>query len=119
MGLCASFSFADMMTSPDDFKDMLNTATPYTSELLNTTSFCESKSTRQIQTLFWPRSAKLITYRSSSCIISVDEVKNLIENNFKNVDKMIKTITVKVIDLNWFMHEDMKFLILTQILNQA
>lgn len=32
---------------------------------------------------------------------------------------MIKTITVRLIDLDWFMKHDMKFLKLTQILNEA
>ena len=119
MGLCASFSFADMMTCTENFYDIVKTATPYTSEMLNNASFSETKSTRQIQTLLWPRTASLITFRSKSCIITLDEVKDFIGKKYKDVDKMTKTITVRLIDLDWFMKDKMKFLRLTQILNEA
>ena len=87
--------------------------------MLNTASFSETKSTRQIQTLFWPRSASLITHRRKSCTITLDEVKDVIDKKYENADRMIKTITVRLIDLDWFMKHEMKFLKLTQLLNEA
>ena len=52
-------------------------------------------------------------------MITEDELKEFIEKNYGTYDKMIKAVTVKLIDLSWFLNYDMKFLTLTKILNQS
>ena len=49
----------------------------------------------------------------------VEELNNFITKNYGTQDRMIKAVTVKRIDLSWFLNYDMKFLNLPQILNKS
>ena len=117
--LSESFSFADLMRQIDDFKRMISSATPMVTELLNTSCFTETESTKMVDTLLWPRAVKSITYRSYSCIINKDELQNEIKDSYASDDLMIKAVTVRVVNLDWIMNSPLKFLSLTRILNST
>ena len=70
------------MTSLDDFEEMLRGATPMISQILNSSTFVETKSTRQITTLLWPRNVQAITFRNDYCVITKDDIKRVIEGKF-------------------------------------
>ena len=73
---------------------MLSAATPVVTEVLNLQCFVETKSTKLIQTILWPRSLKAITFRSNNCIVTEEQVKKEIRDQSQNSDKVMKTVIV-------------------------
>ena len=108
------------MNDLEDFKEMIGTSTAVVTEILNYSCFIENNSTRQVTTLKWPQGASSITYISSNCIVSEQDLQGEIDNNLYKrsmVKKILKAITVKVVDLDWILKDEKMFLRLTQILN--
>ena len=61
-----------------------------------------------------------ITYISDKCLVSEKELQEEIDTKYKDVsevNKIMKAITVRLIDLSWMLRDKMKFLRLTQILS--
>ena len=116
MKLSQSFSFADIMGDLDDFEMMMSTATAVIADTLDCASFVETQSTSRITTLKWPRGVSSIAYMSEKCLVSEEELKAEIEEKYKDVsdvNKVLKAITVRMMDLTWMLRDQMKFLRLT------
>ena len=60
-----------------------------------------------------------IQYRSKNCIAIKEVIEKFIEMEYKEYQKMKKSITVRKFDLQWMLDHRMKFLHLTEILNEA
>ena len=122
MKLSQSFSFADIMDNLVDFEMMISTATAVIADILDCASFVETQSTSKITTLKWPRSVSSIAYISEKCLVSEEELQGEIDTNYSDpsdVNKIIKAITVRLMDISWVMKDKMKFLRLTRILSMS
>ena len=56
------------------------------------------------------------------CLVSEEELQAEIDTKYKdvlNIDKVLKAITVRMMDLSWILKDKMKFLRLTQILSMT
>ena len=61
-----------------------------------------------------------ITYISEKCLVTEKELQKEIDTKFKDIaeaNKIMKAITVRLMDLSWMLRDKMKFLRLTQILS--
>ena len=72
-------------------------------EILNTSGFVETKSTRKITTVLWPKGEQEVTYRSENCIVTQKEIQDAIDRKNSDSEKTMKAITVKMVDLYWIM----------------
>ena len=76
--LSPSFSIADCLTSLEDLESFLGSMSQLVIDLLN--EWCVvTNSTKQIQTMMWPRHIQTLTFRSKSCIVTEDQVKAAID----------------------------------------
>ena len=96
------------MNDLEDFKDMIGTSTAVVTEILNYSCFIENNSTRQVTTLKWPQNVSSITYITSNCIVSEQDLQGEIDNTYKRsmVKKILKAITVKAVDLDWILKDE-------------
>ena len=120
MKLSQSFSFADIMGDLVNFEMMISTATAVIADTLDCASFVETLSTGKITTLKWPRGVPSITYISEKCLVTEKELQEEIDIKYKDIadtNKIVKAITVRLMDLSWMLKDKMKFLRLTQILS--
>ena len=116
MKLSQSFSFADIMGDLVNFEMMISTATAVIADTLDCASFVETLSTSKITTLKWPRGVSSITYISEKCLVTEEELQEEIDTKFKDIaeaNKIMKAITVRLVDLSWMLKDKMKFLRLT------
>ena len=77
-----TFSFGEIMGSPENFKTMVEKATPVISDLLNNNCFTETDSTRKIETLAWPCAVPFLTLRTNSCLIDEDQIVKEIDRQY-------------------------------------
>ena len=80
-------------------------STPSVIRELNS-SFYETKSTRQVTQLDWPRDLELLTMRSSKATIDKDELNELLKDH---EDKAMKAIKVRMINLEWLYRDNRNF----------
>ena len=99
---------------------MISTATAVIADSLDCASFVETLSTSKVTTLKWPRGVSSIAYISEKCLISEEELQGEIDTQYTDLsgaNKIMKAITVRLMDLSWMLKDKMKFLRLTQILS--
>ena len=91
---------------------MIKSGTPQTTlELVE--CFTETRSTRQIQPLKWPRNLNLLTIRSDKCIITKEEIDAKLEGKDNRVTR---AINVRMINMQWFYRDKKTFVAFTKML---
>ena len=97
--LCPEFSLSDAISTQEELDLLLKSATPTVIEILNSACFVESQSTRQITTLQWPQGVHYISYRSKDCLANLQDIESVIEDDYRDAPKMIKSVNVRKFDL--------------------
>ena len=67
----------------------------------------------------WPQGVQSITHTSETSIVTEKELDKVIEEKHKKEIKVLKAVTVKKLDIAFFMKTEDKFLGLTQVLNKS
>jgi len=112
--LSQGFSVFKTFSSQDDFFEMIETSTPQTVLELDN-CFEESRSTRRIQLLEWPRELDLLTLRKNTCIITAEDIKTKL-NVTDPKDAVTRAVNVSKLDMNFFFHNKKRFVAFTQTL---
>ena len=107
-----SFTLVGAFNCQEDFREMIQSATPQVSEELNN-CFFETKSTRQIQLLDWPRDRDLLTMRSERCKVTKEELDAQLASE---PDKVTRVVTVRVLNLGWFYRDKKNFAAFSKML---
>ena len=81
--LCPEFSLPDMISKQKELKSLLKNASTTVIEILNSSCFTESFSTRRIKTLDWPQGVHYIQFRSKNCIAIKEVIEKFIEMEYK------------------------------------
>ena len=102
---CPSFSLLNTVSSQANFGEWISPCSPETANELDN-CFCETKSTRQITLLDWPRDKALLTKCSRKCTITKEELQAELEDE---KDKSTRAITVRVLNLEWFYRDKKNF----------
>ena len=106
------FSILNSFSCQEDFQKLIKSGTPQTTlELVE--CFKETRSTRQIQPLKWPRNLNLLTIRSDKCIITNDEIDAKLEGK---ENRVTRAVNVKMINLQWFYRDKKTFVAFTKML---
>ena len=109
-----AFTMVGGFNSQEDFREMLQSATPQISQELNN-CFFETKSTRQIQLLDWPRDLNLLTVRSEKSIITQKQLEDQLASA---EDKVTRVITVRMLNLEWFYRDRKNFAAFSDMLQE-
>ena len=117
-----SFSISDMITQPKIFEELISNASPTVTGVLNDSTFIETKATRKIQTVNWPKDENIavsaITFRMSQAILDEKGVQECIDAQFpKGINTVRKAVTVRMADIRWFMRDRKQFLRFCELLN--
>ena len=117
------FSIMQILTNLEEFGQMVSASTPIIIELLNESCNFQTKSSKEINTLLWPRSLSALQYRTDSCFITKETLDQVVTLQCEDQDdeptRINKTVTIKMIDLRWFMHSDTMFFGLAKILTDV
>lgn len=110
--LSPNFSVFKIFQSQDDFGQIVEKSTPQTTAELES-CLVETRSTRQIQLLDWPRELDLLTLRSNKCTISKEELDNELEDH---ENKVTRAVNVTTLNMSFFFHDRKNFIAFTQML---
>ena len=110
--LSPNFSVFKIFQGQDDFGQLIEKSTPQTTAELES-CFEETRSTRQIQLLDWPRELDLLTLRSNKCTISKEELDNeLVEHE----NRVTRAVNVTTLNMSFFFQGRKNFIAFTQML---
>ena len=102
---------------------MISSSSATVAEALNDNSFIETKTTRKIQTIDWPKDENVqvssITFRLYTSLVKPEDIKHHIKRKFGNIQTVRKAVTVKMADIRWFMEDQKQFLKFCELLNNT
>jgi hypothetical protein len=99
------FSLLSALGDQNDFAELVGSSTPIVLNELNN-CFYETKSTRLITELDWPRNRTILTTRTNKATIRKQELDDLMA---KDEDKVTQNVTVKMINLEWLYRDRHNF----------
>ena len=85
----------------EDFVKVLDNMTNQACDELNH-CFIESKSTRLVNVLNWPRDMSLLTYRSNSCIPIKEDIERLVEDE-ENCG--VQAVKIRRMNIDWLLRD--------------
>ena len=88
---------------------MIKNSTPQTTAELEN-CFTETRSTRQIQLLDWPRDLGLLTIRSKKCTITKEEFDVELE---EHENRVTRAVNVTILNMNFFFRGRKNFIAFT------
>lgn len=106
------FSILDFFSDQEDFQKMIKSATPQTTIELDS-CFRETRSTRLVQNLEWPRDLNLLTLLSDQCIITTEEINAKLKGK---ENRVTRAVNVQTINLQWLFKNRKNFTAFTKML---
>ena len=79
ISLTSNYCILDEFYDHDDFVKVLDSASALSCSELNR-SFKETKSTKLLNVLNWPRDREILTYRSNSCVPDKQEIEDMVKD---------------------------------------
>ena len=100
-----SFSLLKALSCQQDFKNLFSNSSPTVINELNE-CFHETKSTRQVTQIEWPRTSDLLTLRSSGAVISRQMLEQALEGEDEKITRRVK---VRTANLDWLYSDRSNF----------
>jgi len=106
------FSIFKTFSDQEAFDEMIKRSTTQTTAELEN-CFTETRSTRQIQLLEWPRDLSLLTIRSKQCTITKEELDTELE---EHENRVTRAVNVATLNMSFFFRDRKNFIAFTQML---